>query len=364
MSFAPQRPPRFSSLPRINSGVFIYQSVERKCPKALARRAFTLLELLVAMAITAVIIGLLLIMVQSTTELWQKNTGRAKSFAAARAAFESMTRTISASTLNTYLDYYNAARESRAAGDLNFRPNIYGRQSDLHFITGNNLVANQQGGAAFFTVPFDFEVNTANRGTGGQLNGVGYFVRLTSDSTLPPHITNNPPRYRLHQFLQPTTNLKVMNANFSGNAWFESDVNATPPANIYPLAANIVAFAVLPKLSDLEVPEPQDPNASLSTDYSYNTRVIWPSGSQPGTMHQLPPIVTVIMVALDENSAKRVENGAPLTTMGFDPATIFSITSDLEENLATIAEELSDRNLNYRIFRAEIPLRTAKWSPN
>jgi uncharacterized protein (TIGR02599 family) len=319
---------------------------------------FTILEMLVAMGVTSLIVVLLLALMQSTTATWQRNTDRSKAFASARAAFESMSRTIGASTLNTYEDYYDANRSNRASGSLTFVPAVYGRCSDLHFVTGNALVNGQQGGGVFFTAPFDFDTNATPPATGGQLNGVGYFVQFSTDPTLPAFITNNPPRYRLFQFLQPTTSLKVMNTNFPGNAWFTNDVNAS--SNCYPLAANIVAFAVLPKLSERENTNLN----SLSTDFSYDSRMAWSGVTQPTNMHQLPPVVRVVMVTLDETSAARIQNGANAPDLGYDPSTIFDTAANLETRLGTIEAKLSGKNLKYRVFRADIPIRAAKWSPN
>lgn len=326
-----------------------------------------MLEVLVAVTVTALLLLVLLSLVQSTTDVWQRTSGRVKSFSSARAAFESITATLAAATLNTYLDFFDASRNPRPdpslnkSGALSFSPAVYGRQSELHFVTGNNLVDNQWGVAVFFTVPFDWESGAVNRGTGGQLNGVGFFVRYGPDPGLPSFISDNPSRFRLFQFLQPTQSLKVMNKNFLANSWFSSDVNATPPRFCYPLADNVVAFAVLPKLSDRE---DEDPSA-LTPDYSYDTRVGWSSGPQPASMHQLPPVVRVVMVVLDEASAQRLPTGSTAPDLGFDPGTIFSNPDDLDAedgSLDRISAALTERNLNFRIFRADIPLRGARWS--
>jgi uncharacterized protein (TIGR02599 family) len=319
---------------------------------------FSLVELMVAMVITALIAGLLLVILQSTSDLWRQNTGRSQTFSSARAAFETISRTLASATLNTYLDYFDSSRLIRQSGDLNFRPDVYGRNSDLHFVTGNNLVNGQQGGAMFFTAPMDFEEGNAARSTGGQLNGVGFFVRFGPDPTLPAFIDQNPSRYRLYQFFQPTGQLKVMNPGFSGNQWFTSDTNPPPGRFCYPLANNIVAFAVLPKLSSLE----DEDLDSLSTDYSYDSRMGWGGGPQPSGMHQLPPVVRVVMVALDETSANRIENGTTAPDLGFDPATVFDDPAELEGSLKDITDALSERGMNYRVFSTEIPIRTAKWS--
>lgn len=334
---------------------------------------FTLVELLVAMTITIIMVALMLVIVQSTATTWGRNTQRSKSFASSRAAFESMTRTISQATLNTYQDYYNTTSSNRlfrASGSLTFVPAAYGRRSELHFMTGTNLVTDQVGGAVFFTIPFDYDTNSALPATGGQLNGMGYFVRYTNNPSLPGFITSassNPPCYRLFQFIQPTTALKVMtNTTSTGTNWFTTDVNATPPTNCFPLAQNIVGFAILPKLSDRESTNP----GILASDFSYNTRMDWPSTStnQPTNMHQLPPVVRVVMVALDDTSALRIQSATPPNTpptnaLGYDPATIFTNAVGLETSLSNIATSLTAKKLNYRIFRADIPIRAAKWSP-
>jgi uncharacterized protein (TIGR02599 family) len=211
------------------------------------------------------------------------------------------------------------------------------------------------------TVPFDYESNNTNDYSSGQLNGIGYFVRFTTNSLAPSGVSNAY-RYRLMQFLQPTEQLMVMNTNYYTNVWFTTNVDANPPTNIFPIADNVVAFAVLPQLSDRENPN----GTALSTDFGYNTRMAWSSGAQPTNMHQLPPVVQVIMVVLDESSAKRIESGStePTASLGFNPASVFNAPANLETDLKTISDALSAKRLNYRIFRSEIPIRSAKWTIN
>ena len=322
---------------------------------------FTILELLVAMAILSIMVVLMLGVLQSTSDAWRRNTERSKAFAASRAAFESMTRSISAATLNTYQDYYDSNRSNRPSGSLTFVPAVYGRRSDLHFTTGTNLVTAQKGGAIFMTVPFDYESNNTNDYSSGQLNGIGYFVRFTTNSLAPSGVSNAH-RYRLMQFLEPTEQLMVMNTNAAHfpNGWFANDVNAN--TNIFPIADNVVAFAIVPQLSDRENPT----GTALSTDFGYDTRMAWSSGAQPTNHHQLPPVVQVIMVVLDESSARRIESGStePTAALGFNPASVFTGPANLETDLKTISDALSAKRLNYRIFRSEIPIRSAKWTIN
>lgn len=55
-------------------------------PRALSRRGFTILELLVAITILSVLVVLLLSMLDNTTKLWRTNENRVESYREARAA--------------------------------------------------------------------------------------------------------------------------------------------------------------------------------------------------------------------------------------------------------------------------------------
>ena len=68
-------------------------------------RAFTLVELLVAMAVLTLIMLVLVSITNSTSVIWRSTTSEVEQFRAARNAFESMTRRISQATLNTCWDY-------------------------------------------------------------------------------------------------------------------------------------------------------------------------------------------------------------------------------------------------------------------
>lgn len=329
-------------------------------------RAFTLVELLVAMAITTVILALLLHMIGSSSSQWKSTHDNAEAYQAARAAFDSLTRTLSQATLNTEYDYYDAARRSRlvlaaqeggAAQLKNFQPDTYGRLSALHFICGKALVDDQQTHAIFFQAPLNFDTAPGGDGTAsGQLNAVGYFVRFGSDAAnRPPNISATEPaprnRFRLMQYLQPTLELDTYR-DVAASAWFSKDVNADPAANVHVLAENIVVLVILPKLPD----EAMQPADAIAPDYEYDSRMAWGSGGQPVQMHQLPPVVRVLMVAVDETSASH----NPELGRGFNA--LFRKPAEFDDDLAEVETELNHQHVNYRVFQTDVPIRAAKWS--
>ena len=87
---------------------------------------FTLVELLVSIALITLIALLLSSMTGATASTWRHTTARIEQFRSAETAYESITRRLSQATLNTYWDYDNPTA-----------PKKYLRQSDLRFISGN-----------------------------------------------------------------------------------------------------------------------------------------------------------------------------------------------------------------------------------
>ena len=111
-------------------------------PCSAIRAGFTLVELLVAMAILAIIMLLVTQMVGDTSKVWTKTSGKIDAFRQARLGFEEMTTELAQATTNTYWDYFNAAGQNVAQWNATgttapFVPVAYGRQSELHFVSGN-----------------------------------------------------------------------------------------------------------------------------------------------------------------------------------------------------------------------------------
>lgn len=325
-------------------------------------RAFTLLELLVAIAVTAVVVTLLLQIISTSSTAWRNVSGKSQAYAGARAAFDALAKSLAQATLNTEYDYYNSSRQSRLilaannnlSGLTNFVPDTYGRASSLHFVSGKNLVPGQHNHAVFFQAPLDFDTSRPPIPTTGQLNAVGYFIHYGDDTAdRPSNVspTNPAPRkrFRLMQFLQPTTRLDTYR-DATGDAWFKTEVGQDPPGSSHLLAENIVVLAILPKRAEGATGAPLAPN------YEYDSRITWGTGTQPPQMHQLPPVVRVLMVAIDETSADRNPD------LGREFDALFQDPDNFDADLQAVEAALRTARANYQVFQTDVPVRAAKWS--
>lgn len=318
--------------------------------RAAALHAFTILELLVAMSVLLIILLIIFSITQQTGNAWKSTNSKIEAFQRARAAFEAITQNLGQATLNTYYDY-------QYENDI---PKRYYRKSDLHFLSGKSQVTDQVGHSVFFQTPAGYTSDDPNyQGMDTLLNACGYFVKYDKDTTIPPFLATLPNkpadkyRYRLYQFLQPSQNLSVYEStsgvyeSTSDKKWFTNPLSSTNPPT-QQIADNIVTLLIIPK-------NPQ--GTDLSTDFEYDSRGWDPlSGTpQPTASNQLPPVVEVIMVAIDENSANRIctSTSAPFTASS--SGSVDQILTDLEKNL-------NDRHLNFRVFRTTVALRNSKWS--
>jgi len=333
-----------------------------------SRRGFTLVEILVATSITLVMLVLFFQMLGSSTDKWKRTKESAQTFAQARLAFDTIIRCLSVATLNPVYDYYNANRQARGAlsesAQAAFIPDVYGRFSNLHFVSGRSLLdtskATQFMHAIFFQAPLDFTGLSAGEPASGQLNAIGFFVREESDEDwLPTSLQSHArTRFRLYSYLQPTDKLEIYQTG--GNQWFLGDINGPKPPNaplpnIHILAENVVVFVVMPKTRG-------------GSTYNYDTRPTWSPGTdQPETMHQLPPTVHVLMVVIDETTASRYPGVGRTANLGphgadTDFLNLFSDPVLYASDLETVTTELDKLNANYRVFQADVQIRAARWS--
>lgn len=353
-----------------------------RIPSQLTAAAFTLVELMVATALLAVMLALIFGITKQAGDAWQGSAAKIESFQAARAAFESVTRRVSQATLQTYYDYFDSSGYRRTPANAStFVPAHYGRYSDLHFVSGKNLLPNtprQIAHALFFQTPGGFTDDAAFRSLDSSLNAVGYYVEYSPDLGRPPfldQLTPQPPtrnRYRLKQFIQPTQDLKVYTPNPANPlGWFTLPLASSGDASRQ-IAENIVALIVLPKRTEKDAAAIADPlKRQLAPVYEYDTRAN-PAAStfpQPVTENQLPPLVEVVLVAVDEPSFSHFGNPSNPPDLG--QSQLFQDANLLEPDLREFENILSakDNNpagnrikLRYQVFRTNVPIRAAKWS--
>ena len=362
----------------------------KDAPAPRGATGFTIVELLVSTAVLALLSMMLIGVLQQTGGIWQRTAGKAEQFREARAAFDTMTTRLAQATLNTYWDYDNAAL-----------PTKYRRRSELRFISGpaSDLLgvapADHQRltHGVFFQAPLGFTGTARYHGYENLLCTWGYYLDLGSDVQLrPPFLTTQiiPARYRprLFELWQPSEENRIFKftsgasgRNYFGRDWFRQPLaGATPP--VRPLAENIVALLIIPRLAPADEAQVKGPvtadnadESPLAPKYLYDSSPV-STANPPDSRHldprldpanQLPPLLQVSMIAVDEVSAER---------LGFDSANSdplklakkFARSRDYTTDLLlaggqdSVESQLIARHANYRILTTNVVIRGAKWS--
>lgn len=320
----------------------------------LAAKGFTLIEALIACTILGLILAVMLSMVNQTAGIWRSANSRMEAFQGARRAFDTLTSLLSQATLNPYWGYDNENAPTR-----------YVRKSELHFVvapSGGDLPGTPGSGqGVFFQAPAGKAKDPAHEKLTGLLNLCGFYVAYGSDAAWLPGAPINAPardRHRLMLWLANTDDSDNSAAPkpviFRSKDDISSDTNWIAPgdSDTYPLADNIIALVIWPR----------DEGGVLNS-YTYNSRTGLAATPQPVTANQLPPILEVAMVAIDEPSAVRLGDQLEGTI-----ATCLSglFTANPAGNFANDLTELETRlaanGITHRVFSSAIPLREAKWS--
>jgi uncharacterized protein (TIGR02599 family) len=325
-------------------------------------RAATLPEVLIALAIMLVVMLSVLEFCSAVERAWK--SGEADPYAESESAFETVTRNLASATLESYQDYAdaNGAFRTNAAVTPNppFVPDHLARRSDLDFVCGpaagnTGLLAASKltttGSAVFFLAPQGVTQTYANTGMQRLLNAMGYFVAFGSDNTAPSFVQAPTWRWRLKQVAQPAELLQIY-ATTNSTGWIQQVV--PPGATFSTLADNVITLIILPENVVNNV------TASLTSSFGYDSR----DTGNPLTLHQLPPLLRVVLVAIDETTALRLAtlngtNPPPLVSTNlFQTATEQQLTADL----ATLDASLTAQGIGHRIFQRDILLPSANWS--
>ncbi len=384
-------------------------------PRAAARAAFSLIELMVSVAVLSLILVIVFQMLEQMQKTWKRTRQTVAEFKDARSGFEEMNRRIGQATMNAYYGYdYKDAT-------LNGIKTRYGReiirQSELHFACGPSsilfrgatakAVGSRPGHAIFFQAPFGFCYDRARddksrlqfEQLNNLLNAWGYYVEFNTDEMDRPRFLNTlrnapkpRPRYRLMEFRQPTEYLQVyklglrdlvspqqkeiyrwfadglFSVNSTWNTQLEPSKDETFFRTVRPIAENIIAMVIQPReaASPTSAKKPED----LAPDFNYDTRRWqWSSPTNPIsilTRHQLPPILDVSFIAIDEASFATFAIRTGIEDVSKDPKLVpdelFIKGSKLVEDFDEIEKLLRALKLDYRIFNTSIRLRESKWT--
>lgn len=343
---------------------------------------FTLVELLMSMAVLSILMLVISEVISETQQAWRQTASKVSQFRDARKAFDTMKRNLSQATLNTYVTYrFNNGNDPfspfTASGDLlnDTTPSEYVRYSELQFVCGpfGGLFSNGVAAAAdmnvtshgvFFQAPLGFSSQYANMPTA--LNPRGYFVSFGGDANYRPSFLNSriPEkfRYRLMEYSPATEQNKIYDETTRGNQsdWF---ADCTDPVISRPIVDNVVALYFAPR-RPLEENDTGDARG-IAPQYGYNTAVDPPTAVNPKEQfNQLPPLLDIVMVVLDESSASAIADRAG----NAPPFTLPDVWRDargtgFEEAIDQIEQYLVNypTRPNFRIFTTTVAMKNSKW---
>ncbi|TDU67197.1 uncharacterized protein (TIGR02599 family) [Prosthecobacter fusiformis] len=343
--------------------------MKNRFPTRSARPGFSLVELLVSMAVISILMLIFATMTDRTASIWRSTRGKVSQFQQARDAFETITRNLSQATLNTYLDYYDKSGARRdQTNAASFEPGRYGRYSELRFRSGAAAAILQQppaqtpGHALFFYAPLGETGIPTHGALHHLLNLTGYYITYGEDTERPSFLPLIPTYgFRLMELKQRSESLVPL----GGPERWPPDVAANPDAHI--IARNIIAITFLPKLpgqGPAGDPSVDPTGSALAPNYEFDSFTEGQGGlrKELSSQHQLPPIVEVTMVAIDDASAERIGGSSEPPDLGL--ADLFQ-NADAEirkADLETLLKNLRAKQLNARVFTTQVSLKSAKWS--
>jgi len=308
-------------------------------------QGFTLIEILVSMAALALLLVFLFATLDSSSRLIGHANEQIEAFQEARTAFDSLARSLRSATLNTYWDY----------DDPN-QPQRYIRQSELHFVLRPGDTAGVAGDGIFFQSFRSYNLESGQaRALTSLLNTCGFYVEFGADE--PPENIPVKHRFRLKQLLLPGSEMRAFSSSGPQDfRWFTDYLGQSVT-----LAENVILVRAWPR--SMIPQDPDDPESdSLTSDYGYNSKANADVNPQPLTANQMPPLIDLTMVAIDESSARRTEPSMITAALAglFETSTRAAYDQDMQ-TLETRLRSL-EPPVSYRIFRVTLPIEESKWS--
>lgn len=346
------------------------------------RAAFTLVELLVSLAVLAVLLAIIAQVLGQVQRVWSSANTKVAQFREARRAMDRIQNNLAQAAMNTYLQYYYTGGTNpflAPSATQKAAPAGYVRFSELQFVCGqaSSLVggsaSQHPGHAIFFQAPLGGTITEGGAyvNVPTALAACGYYLEFGTDQDIRPSFlsqTGVPERRRFRLFeYRPSilANLiykevdDVANPGVPDPDWYRLNGAQDGIEIRRPVAENIIYLVFSPKrpVHDNATGDPRD----IAPRYAYDSSGNGVQAAQSPQDFQMPPLVEVTLVALDEDSARRfVEESGGNPGL---PDNLFSNASDTSyrNDVEQLENLLNQRKLNYRIFNATVPIRNSKW---
>ena len=343
-----------------------------KSPALLRRSSlgFTLVEVLVSMAILLMMLLIVTQVIDTAQKTWRRASARLSQFREARGAFDRITRSLSQATLNPYRVYdYGGGQAPGYTEDPTLFPQGFVRTTDLGFVIGDfntfslGAANDAPGNTLLFQAPLGFTATNSYRQLTNLLCVRGYYVLFGTDRTsLPVGLASRlqyKSRFRLYEYQPPTETNTVFTASNS-TAWM-APPSADVTANSFPVAENIFSLILSPSFGGNTAATGVTGGlvkvGRIEPASAYKFNSVAPIAS-PNLKNQLPSSIQVVMMAMDEESATKIQqrfgSAAPkLYSASFvDP-------KNLVRDLKLTRESLLKLNINFRIFSTTVNIPAA-----
>lgn len=254
------------------------------------RRAFTLIELMVAMAVLAVLVVMLLGLVDSASKLWRANESRVDAYRETRAALNIIRRDMDKALAGTNTNFFRA-------NDLAY---VYlaDAEKDTNYA-----------GALFFLTALPANAQQPNANNSG-ICQVGYFLGY-GKTTMSPDNAGGASMNLYRYFLSSDATFAKLTNN-AQTGYFNMGLTPTDP-NVELLAKNVVGFRVKTLTAD-GLPYVQTPAAPL------------------------PSVIQIEITAVNQEVAKKLTSSEMWLT---NSSTLKSL---IEQNVQTFNTKVSLQN--------------------
>ena len=318
-----------------------------------SRHGFSLIELLLSMAVLSIMLVILGQVITNSTNAWSLGRGKITRYQEARQAFETIQQRLSQATLATYWDYeYDPSAPTI--------PTAYAPRSSLIFRCGEapSVLTGLAGGdltghAIVFTAALGRDTSPEHGRFRALLNLCGFYVSHGPDESVPVKGKQaglkDVKRFRLFEFCQPANELPLFATTSTPTSPWTGPVGVD---HARPLAENIILLVLAPVNNGVQA----NPN-DIAPGYSYDAAAY---------NHELPAELRIIMVAMDEASAIRIGEGP--AEKNLLPTGLFknaASPADIDRDLRTLQDHLNTGlgvQVAYQIFDTVIPLPASRWN--
>ncbi|MEM0895457.1 MAG: prepilin-type N-terminal cleavage/methylation domain-containing protein [Verrucomicrobiota bacterium] len=306
--------------------------------KRQARAGFSLVELLVAIALLGVLVFLLGSVFASVSSAWSTGHEKAGQLLAGRTVLDTMTQRLSHATLSTRTEFIFDENAPHV-------PQSFGRESELCFQIGPPaalrapLPADTSGNAILFFAPTGETGLPEASPYRSLINLCGFFVRFGPGPAGEEEVARRE-RFRLWEVVLPAEDLPVAEGDDTeGDPW--ETMNLRPSSRV--IAENIPLLVLIPQ----GFPEEDGETLEEILVYDSTTRD-----------HELPRRLRILFFTISEDSARRVE--ALGKTDSIVPSGLFRQLDDesIDADVQSLREHLDKfpGQIDYRLFDSVVPL--------